>query len=58
MATSRISSLIQHVRGTLLGRDGAGFTDAKLLECFVTGRDDAAFYRPGAPSRPARLGPR
>jgi RNA polymerase sigma factor (sigma-70 family) len=43
MANSRINDLIQHVRGTLLGRDGAGFTDAKLLEWFVSGHDEAAF---------------
>ena len=43
MANSRINDLIQHIRGTLLGRDGGGFTDAKLLEWFVSAHDEAAF---------------
>jgi RNA polymerase sigma factor (sigma-70 family) len=43
MASNRMSSLIQHVRNTVLGRDGAGLTDGKLLECFITQRDEAAF---------------
>src|SRR5438874_875183 len=43
MATNRLSDLMGHVRRTLLGRDGAGLTDDKLLERFVNAHDEAAF---------------
>jgi len=43
MSNSRLNHLLDHVRKTLLGHDGAGLTDAKLLERFVVGREEAAF---------------
>src|SRR5215472_16730664 len=42
MATSQMNEVIQHIRRTVLLRDGAGLTDGQLLEDFVTGRDQAA----------------
>jgi RNA polymerase sigma factor (sigma-70 family) len=42
MATSPMSEVLQHLRWTVLLRDGAGMTDGELLECFISRRDDAA----------------
>src|SRR5216684_2337975 len=42
MATSQMSEVIQHLRRTVLLRDGAGLTDAQLLEGFITRREEAA----------------
>src|SRR5262245_11283452 len=41
MATGHLSSFLRHLRRAALLRDGR--TDGQLLECFVTGRDEAAF---------------
>jgi RNA polymerase sigma factor (sigma-70 family) len=35
--------LLQHLRRAALRCDGAGLTDAELLECFLTRRDESAF---------------
>ncbi len=40
---NRTSKVIQHLRRTVLLHDGAGLTDGKLLECFLSHRDEAAF---------------
>src|SRR5713226_3099822 len=40
--TTQISKVIQHLRSTLLVRDGADLTDGELLECFVSRRETAA----------------
>jgi hypothetical protein len=41
MATSQMSEVIQHLRRTVLVRDGAGLTDGQLLEGFIGRRDEA-----------------
>jgi RNA polymerase sigma factor (sigma-70 family) len=43
MATGLLSGALDQLRKTALARDGAGLTDAQLLECFLTRRDAAAF---------------
>src|SRR5580704_17015293 len=40
--TTQLSMVIQHLRSTLLLRDGADLTDGQLLECFVSRRETAA----------------
>jgi RNA polymerase sigma factor (sigma-70 family) len=42
MATKPMSEVIQHLRKTVLLGDGAGLTDAQLLEGFVSRREEAA----------------
>src|SRR5262245_6136545 len=42
MATSQISKVIQHLRGSALLRHGAELTDGQLLEGHVSHRDEAA----------------
>ena len=42
MATSQMSEVIQHLRRTVLLRDGAGLTDGQLLEDYISRRDEAA----------------
>src|SRR6516165_1094201 len=42
MATSQMSGIIQHLRRTVLLRDGAGLTDGQLLEDYISRRDEAA----------------
>src|SRR6516162_7834384 len=42
MATSQMSGIIQHLRRTVLLRDGVGLTDRQLLEDYVSRRDEAA----------------
>jgi RNA polymerase sigma factor (sigma-70 family) len=43
MATGQMSGVVKHLRrGAILG-DGAGLSDGQLLECYITGRDQAAF---------------
>src|SRR5215472_17106697 len=42
MATSQMNEVIQHIRRTVLLRDGAGLTDGQALEDFISGRDQAA----------------
>jgi RNA polymerase sigma factor (sigma-70 family) len=42
MATGPTSEVIQHLRRTVLLRDGADLTDAQLLGQFVVSRDEAA----------------
>jgi RNA polymerase sigma factor (sigma-70 family) len=42
MATSQMSGVIQHLRRTVLLRDGAGLTDGQLLEDYTSRRDEAA----------------
>jgi hypothetical protein len=39
---ARTNTLIQHLRRAMLGQDGAGLTDAQLLERFIEQRDEAA----------------
>src|SRR6516162_8929801 len=43
MATSQTSEVIQHLRRTVLLRDGCGLTDGQLLGCFIERRDETAF---------------
>jgi hypothetical protein len=43
MATSPMSAFIQHLRRTLLLRDGDGITDGQLLSRYIEGRDEDAF---------------
>src|SRR5262245_40767254 len=42
MATSQMSGVIQHLRRTVLLRDGARLTDGQLLEDYLSRRDEAA----------------
>src|SRR5215472_13647567 len=42
MATSQMSGVIQHLRRTVLLRDGAGLTDGQLLEDYLRRREEAA----------------
>jgi len=42
MATSHLSEVIQHLRRTALLRDGAELTDGRLLEDYISRRDEAA----------------
>src|SRR6266571_4733914 len=42
MPTSQMSEAIQHLRRSVLLRDGAGLTDGQLLEDHVSRRDEAA----------------
>jgi RNA polymerase sigma factor (sigma-70 family) len=42
MATSQMSEVIEHLRRTVLLRDGAGLTDGQLLEDYLSRRDRAA----------------
>ena len=43
MANSQVSILTQQLRHAVLGRDEASLTDGELLECFIEGREEAAF---------------
>ena len=43
MATSEMCEVIQHLRRTVLLRDGVGLTDGQLLEDYISRRDEAAF---------------
>jgi RNA polymerase sigma factor (sigma-70 family) len=38
-----MSEVIEHLRRTVLLRDGSGLTDGQLLGCFIEHRDEAAF---------------
>jgi len=42
MATSQISGVLQHLRRTVLLRDGAGLTDGQLLEDYLSRRNEVA----------------
>jgi RNA polymerase sigma factor (sigma-70 family) len=42
MVTGQMSEVIQHLRRTVLLRDGAGLTDGQLLEDYLSRRDEAA----------------
>src|SRR5580698_3984319 len=42
MATSPMSEVIQHIRRTVLLRDGAGLTDEQLLANYISHRDGAS----------------
>ncbi len=43
MATGQMSGVLQHFRRAALLRDGDGISDGRLLERFLTRRDEAAF---------------
>src|ERR1700680_4023654 len=43
MAARRASAILEHVRRAAWGPDGAGSTDATLLESYVAREDEAAF---------------
>jgi RNA polymerase sigma factor (sigma-70 family) len=43
MAISRTSEVISHIRRAVVRRDGAGLTDAQLLQNYLSRRDEAAF---------------
>jgi RNA polymerase sigma factor (sigma-70 family) len=42
MATSQMNEVIRHLRRAVLLRDGAGLTDGRLLEDYISHRDEAA----------------
>src|SRR5262249_60877439 len=42
MATSQMSEIIQHLRRTVLLREGAGLADGPLLKEYLSHRDEAA----------------
>ncbi len=42
MATGQMNEIIQHLRRTVLLRDGAGLTDGQLLEDYLSRRDETA----------------
>lgn len=42
MTTNPMSDFIQHLRRTMLVRDGADLTDGQLLEGYISRRDEAA----------------
>jgi RNA polymerase sigma factor (sigma-70 family) len=42
MATGQLNGVIQHIRGAMLLRDGAGLTDGQLLKDYISRRDEAA----------------
>src|SRR6516165_5933542 len=42
MATNQLSEVIQHLRRTVLRRDGAGLTDGQLLADYLSRREEAA----------------
>jgi RNA polymerase sigma factor (sigma-70 family) len=42
MATIQLSEFLQHLRRSVVQRDGAGLTDAQLLERFLAHRDEGA----------------
>jgi RNA polymerase sigma factor (sigma-70 family) len=42
MANSQLGEVLQHLRGAVLLRDGAGLTDGQLLEDYLRRRDEAA----------------
>jgi hypothetical protein len=42
MASGQLNGVIQHLRRTVLLRDGAGLTDGQLLADYVSRRDQAA----------------
>src|SRR5262245_48534605 len=43
MPSGSVSNVVRRLRGAALMQDGGGMTDGQLLECFLTGRDEAAF---------------
>jgi len=43
MTTGQTSGFIQHLRRTVLLREGEGLTDGQLLEDYISRRDEAAF---------------
>src|SRR5438067_1728358 len=43
MASSPVSRVIEHLRGTMLARDSGALTDGQLLERFVSRHEEAAF---------------
>jgi RNA polymerase sigma factor (sigma-70 family) len=43
MTTKALNGALRRLRRASLLQDGAGLTDAELLECFVADRDEAAF---------------
>jgi RNA polymerase sigma factor (sigma-70 family) len=43
MTETALSHVIQQLRRNILRRDGAGFSDGQLLDCFIAFRDEAAF---------------
>src|SRR5467141_3162998 len=43
MATTSMTSVIQHLRRSALRQEGADLADGELLECYITQQDEAAF---------------
>jgi RNA polymerase sigma factor (sigma-70 family) len=43
MAISQINRIVEHLRHTVLARDGANLSDGQLLDCFVARREESAF---------------
>src|SRR6516162_3767280 len=43
MATSQLHGIVGHLRTTALLAGGDGVTDGRLLECFLSQHDEAAF---------------
>src|SRR5262249_24945148 len=42
MATSHLNEVIQHLRRTVILKDGCGLTDGQLLDGYIRRREDAA----------------
>ncbi len=43
MATTKMDTVIRHLRRVMLRQDGAGWTDGQLLASFIDHKDEAAF---------------
>jgi RNA polymerase sigma factor (sigma-70 family) len=43
MPTSQLAKVVQKLHGAVLRRDGAGLTDGRLLDFFISNGDEAAF---------------
>src|SRR5579883_3163575 len=43
MATTKMDTVMRHLRRVMLRQDGAGWTDGQLLASFIDHKDEAAF---------------
>src|SRR5262245_50322279 len=43
MPAGRLDGVVDHLRRVAFGRDGANWSDAELLESFISRRDETAF---------------
>jgi hypothetical protein len=56
MATNERSKVIQHLRRVALRKDGAGLTDAQLLQEYLSRQEEAALGSFGTPAWADDLG--